>query len=141
LWWPSGDALKANINELQTDSEIVEDVILSQDNASIWIQAYQQMDNVEQISFSFAYDSDNLTFSDAVSDIDGVEITKIETNPGFSSFILVFQNPISISENTEIVTVDYTRWSEKTVYLNPINFNFTDSSRTNYSLTASSLIF
>jgi len=141
LGWTTGDSLKANIRELWSQELVNEDIRISHDTDTIGIQNTQVMDWVEQISLSFAYDWELLELWETSSNISGVDISKIETTPWFSSFMLVFDAPIDVSENSEILKISYSKKEDETIYLNPININFIDASDTTYSLTASSLIF
>jgi len=138
---PSGDSLKANITELQTATQVQDDIAIIAKAESINIVNSQKMDNVTEMSISFAYDQEMLSLWDTVSSINGANISKIETTPGFSSFIVVFDTPVNLNESSEIFNISYTRKSDETIYFNPININFTDSESNNYSLTASSLLF
>lgn len=141
LGGPTGDTLKANINELQSQNIMEEDISISELNNSISIRNNQQMDGVQQFSISFAYDDELLIIGDSISLVDGINVSKIESTPWFSSFILVLDSATDFSENTEILKLSYTKKQEQTIYLNPVNINFLDSEENNYSLTASSLLF
>lgn len=141
LWGSSWDALKANIKEIQSSEVQSEDITIMHQDNKIVLQNTQQMDNVVQLSISFAYNQDLLVFWDAISLIEWMSISKIETTPGFSSFIIIFDTPINIQENSNIFELAYNRSSQETIHLNPVNINFIDSLENNYSLTASSLIF
>ncbi len=135
------DSLKANISELQNQNVIREDITIIQEENTISIQNNQVMDGVQQLSISFAYNQDLLVFWDSLSSIPGASISKIETTPWFSSFILIFDTPETFLENTEILNISYTRAGSETIHLNPINTNFIDWGENNYSLSVSSLIF
>lgn len=137
----SGESLKANIKELQTQDIITQDISITQENNILSIQNKQVMDQVLQLSISLAYNPDLLVFWDTISSLPGASISKIETTPGFSSFILVFDSPVNFSKDTQIINLSYTRIGSETIHLNPININFIDSGGNNYSLSASSLIF
>lgn len=137
----SGDALKANIKELQTQEVNQQDVIISQDLDTISIMNTQSMDSVVQFGISFAYNQDLLQLWDTQSKIPVATISKIETTPWFSSFIVVFDQPTNISENSTILDITFTRNSDETIHFNPININFTDVSENSYDLSSSSLIF
>lgn len=141
LWGSNWDALKANIKEIQSSDVQSEDIsILHQEN-NLVIENNQKMDSVVQLSFSLAYNQDLLMFWDAISTIDGADISKIETTPWFSSFIVVFTSPVDLDKGSEIIKLAFTRSNDETIHLNPVNINFIDSQENNYSLTASSLIF
>lgn len=141
LWGPSWDALKANLKEIQTSNAQNEDIVILSDENSVLVQNTQQMDDVVELNLSFAYDSELLMFWETVSSLEWINISKIETTPGFTNFLIIFDSPVSISENTELVNIWFTKKEEKTVHLNPVNLNFTDALENNYSLTVSSLIF
>lgn len=141
LWWANSEILKANITELQKSTSAQEDISIMQSEQSIKIINNVAMDTVQQFSISFAYNHELLVFWDSISGINWANISKIETNPWFSSFLVVFENPIDIEQNSDILELGYTRTSPETIHLNPVNTNFTDAEDANYSLSVSSLIF
>jgi hypothetical protein len=58
----SGESLKANIKELQTQDIITQDISITQENNILSIQNKQVMDQVLQLSISLAYNPDLLVF-------------------------------------------------------------------------------
>ena len=134
-------SLKANIKEVQTQEKISEDLNITTKDEAIVISANQIMNQVQQISLSFAYNYDLLTLWDSVSWLDDVNVSKIETTPWFSTFIITFTAPLNIDQWNQILKIWYTKSLDQTVHLNPININFLDTQNNNYSLTSSSLIF
>lgn len=141
LGGPSWDTLKANIKELQIENQILEDISITQEENLVRIINSQEMENVDEMSISFAYNQDILDFWENMSSLPWVQVSSIETTPWFSTFILTFDDAVNLASNSEILEISYTRTWTDTIHLNPVNFNFSDSSGENYSLTAASIIF
>jgi len=135
------DLLKASITEIQNENSISEDINFIHSNNSVIVKNTKQIDNIEQLSFSVAYNHDLLVLQDSQSNIDWVSISSISETPWFSNYILTFTQPISLEADSQIIELGYQRNSNEPIYLNPININFMDSDGMNYSLSASSLIF
>ncbi len=110
-------------------------------NESISFQNTQEMKNVVEFSFSLAYNPEILSLKKSISNIPGAYITEILEQWGFASYIITFDSPINIKENSEILSLAFKKLSTDTIQLNIINVNFKDSSDEVFLLTSSGIMF
>jgi len=139
---PSWDMLKANILEWvpeHTDTWI--DFIGDVWDEGISFRNSKIMESVKSISFSLAYNPDLLALGDVSSILEWVQISPIENEAWYSSYIMSFDSLQTIAPQTNIIDLSYTRTGEETIHLNIINVNFQDNTDNTYYLSSSGIIF
>lgn len=137
----TAQSLKANVLEATSTQINKVDFSATSTPHFIVFSNSQEIKNVTELSFSLAYNFELLELWEISTDIEWSNISVIENNDGFSSYIMTFTNPITISENNDIIKLDYQKTSEETVHLNIINVNFKDSEEQTYLLSTAWIIF
>jgi len=141
LGGPTGESLKANIIESTTHTNVKSDFVASAGIESISFQNTQLLQSVESISFSLAYNPELIDFTDMQSPFADMQITPIENEDGFSTYILSLETPVDIYPLSSLLDIQYKKIEDATIHLNIINVNFSDSSGDTYSLTTSWIMF
>jgi hypothetical protein len=137
----TGEMIKANVLEATVNQASKIDFSAEISNDAIVFRNSQEMQDVKEFSFSLAYNFEILELWGYSSSLGENNISLIENNDGFSSYIMTFVNPINIPENTQIIDLNYIKMLEQTVHLNIINVNFTDNSEEKYLLRTQWIIF
>jgi len=144
LNWDFWNSLKANILETSINKE-------NEKKADIYIEKTQwknsnlmklisseNIDKVKSLSFSFTYNPEEVEIQDIFPNID---TTRIENEEWITTFIINNEKVKNIKSGEEIINFYISKKISKTVNLNLINANFTDSTDTKYDLTTSWIIF
>lgn len=133
-----GQNLKANVLWVN-NTELKSNLYLTTDGEQIKLIAWQQMNWVVSLSFSLAYNPNNLIFENINSEIS--EITNIENEAWFNSIILNFSESKNIAIWDEILNISVKKWIIKTENINIINANFTDNTGERYLLNTSGITY
>jgi len=141
LSWSTGEALKANVLEATVEKVNTADFVAVANSGSVKFSNAQKMQEVTELSFSLAYNSELLTFGEYSSEIGSWNISLIENSEGFSTFLMNFTTPVNIPGETQILTLEYEKSSQETAYINTINVNFTDTDNEKYILSTQGIIF
>jgi hypothetical protein len=135
------EMLKASVLEATVNQESKIDFSAKITDTSLAFTNTKEMQDVTEFSFSLAYNFEILKLWEYSSILIDANVSVIENNDGFSSYILTFESPISIPANTKIIDLNYRKTPEQTVHLNIINVNFTDTTQEKYLLRTQWIIF
>ncbi len=149
LGWDIWNSLKTNVLEAWQkaawDVEQKADIYLEKE---IWtesnvikLRAWKQMDNVWTLSLSVIYNPEIVELQDIFSNINGLELSRIENDKWIATIILTFAESSNIQQGKDIINFYVSKNQELTQHINILNANFTDSIDTNYELTTSWIAF
>jgi len=149
LGWDMWNSLKTNLLEAgQTvtwDTEQKANLYLEKnegtENRVIKLRAGKQMDNVWTLSLSIIYNPEVVELQDIFSNINGLELARIENEKGIATIILTFTKSSSIAKWKDIINFYVAKNQKITQHINILNANFTDSTETNYELSTSWIAF
>ena len=105
------------------------------------IKAWDTMDSVETLSLWIVYNPEQVQLLDTFSNINGLELSRIENTPWVATLILTFSETRTIEKWQEIANFYLSKKEEFTQHVNLTNANFTDWTSTNYQLTTSWMTF
>jgi len=144
LDWDFWNNLKANLLETKQNQSIekkadlyIEKTDLKDSNLMKLI-AWENIDNVKTLSFSFTYNPEDVEIQDIFPNID---TSRLENEKGITTFIINFENSKKIKAWEEIINFYVSKKLNTNQNLNLINANFTDSNNSKYDLTTSWIIF
>ena len=137
----TGATLKANVLEASGQAAAWVDFMAHHTPKAIRFTNSQQMLAVKELSFSLAYNHELLSLGEYNSSLAGAQVSVIENNDGFSSYLMSFASPINIPAESTIIDLSYTKSSDETVHFNIINVNFKDTQDESYLLSTQSIIF
>ncbi len=140
-----GNQLKTNVLESSAPVEQKADIYLEKkewsDSHIMSIRAWDTLDQVETLSLGIVYNPEQVELLDTFSNINGLELTRIENTPWVATLILTFSEMQSISAGQEIANFYVSKQEKLTQHVNITNANFTDGTSTNYQLTTSWMTF
>lgn len=139
VWNQSANLLKANVLEATNISNKA-DIELTHSESSISVISHQDMNNITELSFSLAYNSDGLQLDDIISEYTS-NISNIENDAWLKNIIITFDQATTINAGSILLKISSQKKTEETSYINVINANFKDSSEDTYLLTTSWLVF
>jgi hypothetical protein len=134
-----GKNLKANVLEAHEASQGSDlEVILWENNFSLTNS--KDLQNVVEISFSFAYDTETLRFSKASFPLWKMQHEALENTPGFTTHILRFEEAQDIPAGTEVALFHFASSTPGNI-INIIQANFRDSQGDMFLLSSENIIF
>ena len=136
----TGEHLKASVIEATVPEKTVDFWVNISENSLSFYNS-KDMQEVVEISFSLAYDSDIADIVNPTSSLAGANITEIKNEDGFVTYILTFSEAQSITAMTDIIQVATEKKEQSTSHVNIINVNFTDASGVKYILSAEGIMF
>lgn len=137
----TGESLKASVLESTVNKEKLVDFQAIVSENSISFSNAQIMKNVQEISFSLAYNSEILEFLENSSPLPTSQISVIGNESWFSTYIISLSEAVDINKNSEILKIDTKKLQEKSAFINLINVNFTDSAWEVYLLSTKGILF
>lgn len=149
LGWDIWNSLKTNVLEawrqatwsVEEKANLYLEKVEWLDNNTMQLKAWQQMDNIDTLSFSIIYNPEVVQLLDIFSNINWMELSRIENEQGIATILLTFSEAATIQKWKDIINFYLSKNEEITQHINIINSNFTDSTDTNYELTTSWLAF
>ncbi len=149
LDWDFGNSLKTNVLEAwkqaTNTTEQKADLYLENtnwtENNVIKLKSGKQMDNVKTLSLWIIYNPEIVKLQDIFSNINGLELSRIENEKWIATLILTFSQATHILKWKDIINFYVSKNEETTQHINIINSNFTDSTNTNYQLSTSWIAF
>jgi len=127
-----GQHLKANVLWAQQTSDRAD--IYIEWNNTVWnIVAGNNMNDVTSIGLSLTYNPETTTLENIYAS-EG-ELITLSDQAGISSLVLNFSSPRNIIAGEKILS--FSKKSDETTTVNLIQTNFTDTSDTQYQLSAS----
>lgn len=107
-------------------------------NIVINLKSSKEILKIKSMSFSLAYNKDNVTLKDKILNIDKVDLINVVDNEWYNTIILNFKNPTNIKAGDNILS---TVLEKKDVLqkenLNIVNSNITDEENNLFSLSTS----
>lgn len=149
LGWDIWNSLKTNVLEawrqatwsIEEKANLYLEKVEWLDNNTMQLKAWQQMDNIDTLSFSIIYNPEVVQLLDIFSNINWMELSRIENEQGIATILLTFSEAATIQKWKDVINFYLSKNEEITQHINIINSNFTDSTDTNYELTTSWLAF
>ena len=139
VWNQSASMLKANVLEATSISQ-KSDIELVYTDSAISVLVHQDVNNITELSFSLAYNSENVELWETSSEYSS-NISDLENEDWFKNIIIVFDEVSTLQAWSTILEIQHQKISDNTGYLNVINANFKDSAGETYLLTTSWLVF
>lgn len=133
--------LKANILEAASKKQIESlDFIGTYSTWSINFQNNNIMQNVRKISFSLAYNPDEITIWEGKISED-FSLNTFENTKGLITFIINMSQDTVLAANTEVIRIDVEKIDNSAGLINVLNANFTDDSGNIFHLSTEGIIF
>lgn len=114
---------------------------VSDDRKNIILGTQKPMKNVKSISFSFSYDSENIKINDIKSILSETSTTSLSNEPGITTLLITFNAPKNLKWETDFLSLDISKNTSTTAYLNIFNANFRDVEDNNFLLSTSWIMF
>lgn len=142
----SGKYVKSSVINSTVNTEEKADLYIEKvkntGNNIFYITSNQEMSQVKSMSFSVAYNNENVSLKDSKVNIDDVEIIPLWENNGYLTLMLNFKNPINIQPNEEILQLVFEKInSEEIESINLVNANMTDEGGNFFWLSTSGVEF
>lgn len=134
--WNIWNQLKTNVTEAVV-KEIQSDLYIEQNNDFYSIKVWMDMKNVENISFSLAYNPDNIRISSIESDDDNIDIMNLSNQPWINTVVINLEKPSDINKGEEILKLKVKKENNTPESINLINWNFTDTEWETYLFSTS----
>ncbi len=111
-------------------------------NNIIKLKASSQISQAKSISFSIAYNKDNVQIQNKTLNIDQAELINVIENEWFNTIIINFEHPTNIKSAEEILSIVLEKQDINTLEsINLINANITDNEWNIFSLSTSGIEF
>ncbi|MDD3646561.1 MAG: hypothetical protein PHH06_04080 [Candidatus Gracilibacteria bacterium] len=131
--------LKTSVLEAGTQ-ENKADIYLENKAGNLILLTSKSIDNLTNLTLSFAYNPENVGIKDIVSGLKS-NAQIVSNTPGISTVIIDFSEAISFESDEELLKVVFTKNENKSEQLNIINANFTDNTGEIFMLTTSGVTF
>ncbi len=105
------------------------------------IKPSKEMKNVKNISFSLAYNYENVKIDNKFSNLEWAEVLNLSNTNWFNTILINFKNPTTINPNSSILNVVLTKSEQKEENLNIITSNFTDEKEKIFMLSSTWIEF
>ncbi len=111
-------------------------------NNVVKMRASSEISQVKSLSFSIAYNKENVQIKEKMIQIDNSELINVIENEWFNTVIINFQNPTNIKVWEEILSIIFEKEnSEELESINLLNANITDNDGAVFSLSTSGVEF
>lgn len=142
----SGKYITSSVINSQISSEKQADLYLqsvkNSGNNVIRLKASSEISQAKSLSFSLAYNKENVKIKEKTLRIDGAEMINVIENEWFNTLIINFQNPTNIKTGEEILSIIFEKnQSEELESINLVNANITDNEGAIFSLSTSGVEF
>lgn len=142
----SGKYISSSVINSQITGEKQADLYLktvkNAGNNIIKLHASSEISQAKSLSFSIAYNKENIKIKEKTLAIDGAELINVIENEWFNTIIINFQNPTNIKVGEEILSIIFEKQnSEELESINLVNANITDNEGAIFSLSTSGVEF
>lgn len=138
-WTDIWKNLKASVLN-NSYNEVKSDIFIKQNLTNFSILSNKNINNLESLSLSIIYDSNNITINEVTSI--HWEVNIISNTPWFSTLILSSDTPNkNIEKLDKIFNIKIEKKNENIENINIINSFFTDTSKEKYLLSTSWITF
>ncbi len=137
-----GEYLKTSvldINGVEQTSDIYGKVSDDRKTITLWTQ--KPMKHVKSISLSLTYNDSDVVIKEIESIIPETSVTFLLNEPGIATLFVTFDTPRDLWGETDFLSVEISKNSTGTAYLNILNANFKDVEENNFLLSTSGILF
>lgn len=110
-------------------------------NIMMNLKSSKEISKAKSISFSFAYNKDNVVLKDKKVNLDWVELLNVIDNGGYNTIILNFKAPTNIKVWENILNIILEKKLNQKENLNLVNSNMTDVNNDVFMLSTSGIEF
>lgn len=132
-WSNISSNIKSNILESEKNNNIG-DLYFEEKNNDLILKTSNNINNIENISISFAYNPENLEIKNIIPKLNW-EVSNISNTPWLNTVIVEYTQNHNIFKNDTILTLEVNKKEEKTENINIISANFTDTEWKSYELS------
>jgi len=133
-----GEYLKASVINSNV-TNIASDLSINKIENDFYIVSNKNINNITTLSFSLAYNPQNITVSELNSNI--WNLTNLSNTSWISSVILTTEKPVDIKIWDKLVKLNIKKTEEKAESINILNANFKDSKGEQYMFSTSWITF
>ncbi len=130
--------LKTNVNEAIVEEKKA-DLYIENSTNTYSVKAWQDMNNVENISFSLTYNSENIKIDEMNWWNDNIDLMNLSNYPWVNTIVINIEKPINIKKWKEIINFKIKKLNEVNENINIISANFTDSEWETFLLSTSGI--
>lgn len=138
---PATQMLQANILWSETIEENSTDFSAFVRENEIVFQIHEVMEEVQELSFSLAYDPEVLKLWTYTTSLEASTIDELKNEDGYVTYIMRFESPLTLTSPNEILKLSYEKIQDMTAFLNPVQVNFKDKDWEMFLLSSSQLQF
>lgn len=131
-------SLKTSVLNSQVN-EIKSDLYISSENWDLYIFTNKNINNLESLSLSLNYNSENVSILETNSSV--WDIVNLTNTPWISSIILTNNEVVNLKKWDKIIRLLLDKKEDKTENLNIINANFKDINNETFLLSTSWITF
>lgn len=110
-------------------------------NITINLKSSKEIQKAKSISFSLAYNKDNVSIKDKRVSYDWVELLNLVDSDWYNTVILNFKNPTNIKAWETLLNIVLEKKEKKEENLNLVNSNITDDESNLFMLSTSGVKF
>ncbi len=133
-----GEYLKASVINSNV-TNVTSDLSINKIENDFYIVSNKNINNITTLSFSLAYNPQNITVTNLNSNI--WNVTNLSNTSWISSIILTTQNPVNIKIWDKLVKLNIEKTEDKPESINILNANFKDSEGEQFLFSTSWLTF
>lgn len=141
----SGKYLKASVINSQVavekKSDLYFETVKNSGNIVVYMKTSKEINKAQSLSFSLAYNKENVSIKDKKLNIDGGEILNLVDNDGYNTLIVNFKNPTNIKAGEVVFEVVVEKKDAKDENINLVNANITDADNNLFMLSTSGAKF
>lgn len=130
------NVMQNKVSQAEQKADLYIDKEKNTPNNILNIKSSKSISDVKSISFSIAYNKDNVVIKDKT--VNSWELLNIIDNDWYNTIIINFKDPINIKENQNILNIVLEKKdNSKLENINLINSNIIDNQENSYSLSTS----
>lgn len=137
-WTDLGQNLKTSVLNTKI-KENNSDLSVQKIKNSLYIISNTDINNINSLSLSLTYNSENLNILDISSNY--WDLVNLTNTPWINSIILTTEKPIDINLWDKLIKINISKSEEKTENLNILNANFKDINWEHFLLSTSWITF
>jgi len=136
--------IKTSVMNSMTNTQQISDLFFENNKTQsnlISLKSSKQMIWIKTLSFSIAYNKDNVSLKNKLLKIDNVELIELGNNEWFNTIVLNFKNPTNLKINDNILDIIFEKKSIQKENINLVWANFIDTDNSSFTLSTSSIEF
>lgn len=141
IWF---DMIKSSVIESSSKNKKADLYMEKTENKAeniVWIKAFQEMKDVKSVSFSIAYNYDNVEIKNKFTNIKDAEVLNLSNTSWFNTVLINFKNPTTIKSWEKILDIVLSKKENVAESLNLVTSNFVDKNENAYMLSTSGIDF